>query len=341
MVDLRGVELDAEERELLGHPLVGSVILFTRNFTDAAQLSRLVADIRAVRNPALLIAVDHEGGRVQRFRKGFSGLPSARLIGRQYDIDRDSGVELARASGWLMAAELRAFGIDISFAPVTDLDYGINEAIGDRAFHRHPDAVAALAGACMAGMRDAGMAATAKHFPGHGAVAADSHLTLPVDRRSYDDLERDLVPYRRLIANGLPAVMMAHIVFSSIDPLAASLSPYWVKGVLRGELRFHGAVLTDDLGMKGAAAAGSMLQRARLALAAGCDVLPICNDRAGAISLLDGLKDLAEPASFARLARLRGRPSIEPQALFASEAWHRAADAVARSLEQPKLRLDA
>ncbi len=341
MIDLRGVELDAEERELLQHPLVGSVILFTRNFTDTAQLARLVAAIRAVRNPALLVAVDHEGGRVQRFRKGFSELPAARYIGRQYDVDRDSGLELARASGWLMAAELRAFGIDLSFAPVTDLDYGINDAIGDRAYHRQPDAVAALAGACMAGMRDAGMAATAKHFPGHGAVVADSHLTLPVDRRPYDDLEGDLMPYRRLIANGLPAVMMAHIVFSAIDPEPASLSSYWVKGALRGDLRFHGAVFTDDLGMKGAAAAGSMLERARLALAAGCDVLPVCNDRAGAISLLEGLKDLPEPASFARLARLRGRPSIAPEALFASEAWHRAADAVARSFEQPKLRLDA
>jgi beta-N-acetylhexosaminidase len=341
MVDLRGVELDAEERELLQHPLVGSVILFTRNFADGGQLSRLIADIRAVRSPALLVAVDHEGGRVQRFRKGFSQLPAARMIGRRYDVDRQAGLELARASGWLMAAELRAFGIDLSFAPVTDLDYGVNEVIGDRAFHRDPDAVAALAGAYMAGMRDAGMAATAKHFPGHGAVIADSHVTLPVDRRPFAELERDLIPYRRLIANGLAAVMMAHIVFSEIDPLPASLSSFWVRKVLREDLRFHGAVFTDDLGMQAAAAGGSMLERARQALSVGCDVLPVCNDRAGVLALLDGLKQGPEPASFARLARLRGRPATLPGDLFASEEWRRSADAVARSFAQPELRLDA
>jgi beta-N-acetylhexosaminidase len=341
MVDLRGVELDAEERELLLHPLVGSVILFTRNFVDRDQLTRLVAAIRAVRNPPLLVAVDHEGGRIQRFRQGFSLLPAARLIGRQYDLDRDAGVELARVSGWLMAAELRAFGIDLSFAPVTDLDYGLNEVIGDRAFHRSAEAVAMLASACMAGMRDAGMAATAKHFPGHGAVTADSHHTLPIDRRPYRDLEPDLLPYRRLIVNGLAAVMMAHIVYPEIDPLPASLSPFWVRTVLRGELRFHGAVFTDDLGMQGAAAKGSMIERATLALKAGCDVLPVCNDRAGLLTLLEGLKQSAEPAGFARLARLRGRPASVPQDLFASEEWRRCADAVARSFEAPKLRLDA
>lgn len=341
MIDLRGVELDAEERELLRHPQVGSVILFTRNFVDADQLAQLVAEIRAVRSPALLVAVDHEGGRVQRFRKGFSILPAARLIGRQYDVERQAGIELARASGWLMAAELRAFGIDISFAPVADLDYGLSEVIGDRSFHRNAEAVAALAGAYMAGMRDAGMGATAKHFPGHGAVVVDSHHALPVDRRSFEDLERDLLPYRRLIANGLAAVMMAHIVYSAVDPLPASLSPYWVKTVLRGDLRFHGAVFTDDLGMQGAAAKGSMLERATLALEGGCDVLPVCNDRAGLVTLLATLKRQTEPASFARLARLRGRPAEPPRELFASELWRRSADTVARSFEAPRLRLDA
>jgi beta-N-acetylhexosaminidase len=341
MVDLRGVELDAEERELLGHPLVGSVILFARNFLEGEQLTRLVDAIRAVRSPPLLVAVDHEGGRIQRFRQGFSLLPAARLIGRQYDLDRDAGVELARVSGWLMAAELRAFGVDISFAPVTDLDYGLNEVIGDRSFHKSAEAVAALASAYMGGMREAGMAATAKHFPGHGAVTADSHHTLPIDRRPFNDLEQDLLPYRRLIANGLAAVMLAHILYPEIDALPASLSPYWVKTVLRGELRFHGAVCTDDLGMQGAAAKGTMIERATLALRAGCDVLPVCNDRAGLLSLLDGLKESAEPAGFARLARLRGRTASPPQQLFASEEWRRCADAVARSFEAPKLRLDA
>ncbi len=341
MVDLRGIALDAEEREFLAHPLVGSVILFTRNFADAGQLSRLVADIQSIRSPALIVAVDHEGGRVQRFREGFTALPAARLIGRQFDADRKAGLELARATGWLMAAELRAFGIDLSFAPVTDLDYGVNEAIGDRAFHRRPDTVAALAGVYMNGMRDAGMAATAKHFPGHGAVVADSHVTLPIDRRSYVDLEDDLVPYRRLIANGLAAVMMAHIVYPQIDALPASLSPRWVGQILRRELGFHGAVFTDDLAMSGAAAGGSMLERARQALAAGCDVLPVCNDRAGVLTLLDGLKERPEPASFARLARLRGRAQTSPGELFASAEWRRSTDAVARLSRPPELRLDA
>ncbi|MGH8315483.1 MAG: glycoside hydrolase family 3 N-terminal domain-containing protein, partial [Steroidobacterales bacterium] len=182
---------------------------------------------------------------------------------------------------------------------------------------------------------------TAKHFPGHGAVTADSHHTLPIDRRPYSDLEQDLLPYRRLIVNGLAAVMLAHIVYREVDPLPASLSPYWVRTVLRGELRFHGAVFTDDLGMQGAAAKGSMIERATLALKAGCDVLPVCNDRAGLLTLLGGLKQSAEPAGFARLARLRGRPASVPQDLFASEEWRRCADAVARSFEAPKLRLDA
>jgi beta-N-acetylhexosaminidase len=341
MIDLRGVELDSEERELLAHPLVGSVILFTRNYVDREQLNRLVADIRAARTPPLIVAVDHEGGRVQRFRKGFSALPSARLIGRRYDADREAGLELARVCGWLMAAELRACGIDLSFAPVVDIDYGVNDVIGDRAFHRDPESVAALAGAYMSGMRDAGMAATAKHFPGHGAVVADSHVALPVDRRAFADLDGDLVPYRHLIANGLAAVMMAHILYSEVDRLPASLSGHWVRNVLRHELGFHGAVLADDLAMSGAAAVGPMLERARLALAAGCDVLPVCNDRAGVMTLLDALRERPEPASFARLARLRGRAATLPGELFASEEWRRSADAVARSFAQPELRLDA
>ena len=195
MVDLRGIALDAEEREFLLHPLVGSVILFTRNFADAGQLSRLVADIQALRSPALIVAVDHEGGRVQRFRKGFTALPAARLIGREFDVDRKAGLELARSAGWLMAAELRAFGIDLSFAPVTDLDYGVNEVIGDRAFHRTPDAVAALAGACMSGMREAGMASTAKHFPGHGAPTVSIRQCTP------RTLRRDRIPDTTIAAS--------------------------------------------------------------------------------------------------------------------------------------------
>jgi len=222
MMDVAGFELDAEDRELLAHPSVGGLILFARNFHDAKQLAALTDAIHAVRRPPLLIAVDHEGGRVQRFRQGFSRLPPLRRIGQEYDLDRRRGLELARSLGWLMAAELRACGVDISFAPCVDLDYGVSEVIGERAFHRRAPVVAELAVAYMHGMRDAGMAATAKHFPGHGAVVADSHLTLPVDRRVLVDMEEDLTPYRRLIANQLPGVMVAHVAFPAVGSSAAS-----------------------------------------------------------------------------------------------------------------------
>src|SRR3954469_24372678 len=204
MVDVAGLELTPEDREVLRHPLVGSVILFTRNYATPQQLRQLVADIHAVRNPALIVAVDQEGGRVQRFRPEFSLLPPPRRIGHAYDLDSKQGLQLARSMGWLMAAELRAHGVDLSFAPCVDLDYGVSEVIGDRAFHSKPEAVAQLSLAYVQGMRDAGMAATAKHFPGHGAVIADSHKSLPVDRRQWHELGDDRLPYRRLIANVLP-----------------------------------------------------------------------------------------------------------------------------------------
>src|SRR5215469_5437849 len=224
MIDLAGTEVSAEERALLRHPLVGGVILFTRNYIDPAQLSALVAAIHAERSPPLIVAVDHEGGRVQRFRTGFSVLPPARRMGHEFDLDPRAGLELARRMGWLMAAELRSQGVDISFAPCVDLDYGVSEVIGDRAFHAQPEVVGQLAVAYVHGMRDAGMAATAKHFPAHGAVVADSHTSLPVDRRELADMSDDLAPYYRLIANGLPAVMVAHVLFPEVDSQPASLS---------------------------------------------------------------------------------------------------------------------
>jgi beta-N-acetylhexosaminidase len=341
MVDIAGVELDAGERELLLDPRVGSVILFARNYAEPQQLARLVADIHGLRDPPLIVTVDHEGGRVQRFRRSFSALPAARLIGHQYDMNAAAGLELARNCAWLLAAELRAVGVDLSFAPVVDLDYAVSEVIGDRAFHRDPEAVAALAAAWVAGMREAGMAAVAKHFPGHGAVVADSHTALPVDRRQLADLDAELTPYRHLIANGLTAIMVAHVAFPEVDPLPASLSARWITDILRGELQFHGVVFADDLNMAGAATAGGILERARLALAAGCDVLPICNNRSAVLAVLAGLGDAIDPARQVRLMRLHGKRPIDREELLASARWREVSEQLRRSFEPPALRLDA
>jgi beta-N-acetylhexosaminidase len=308
MVDVAGTELTFEDIDVLRHPLVGSVILFTRNYRNPQQITALCAAIRAVRTPHLLIAVDHEGGRVQRFREGFTRLPPARLLGRRFDADRREGLRAARLAGWLMAAELRAVGVDFSFAPCVDLDYGVSEIIGDRAFHRDPDAAGALAAAYLAGMREAGMAAVAKHFPGHGAVTADSHVALPVDRRQFADMEPDLRPYRLLIDNQLAGVLAAHVEYPAVDALPASLSKRWISEILRGALGFHGCVFADDLTMAGAAAFGTAAERVRLAVEAGCDVLPICNDRPAVLAVLRQIEpDIATPASQARLVRMRAR----------------------------------
>jgi beta-N-acetylhexosaminidase len=337
MVDIAGTELTPDDIQVLSHPLVGSVILFSRNYRDVAQVSRLTAAIRAVRTPSLLVAVDHEGGRVQRFRDGFTRLPPARSLGRRYDEDRREGLALAKGAGWLMASELRAVGVDFSFAPCVDLDYGVSEIIGDRAFHRDPDAVGALAVAYMAGMREAGMAATAKHFPGHGAVFADSHVALPIDRRNFVDLEPDMRPYRLLIENNLAGIMGAHVVFPAVAPRPASLSQRWISGVLRGELGFHGCVFADDLTMAGAAAFGGVIERAELAFAAGCDVLPICNDRQAVKSVLNHFgPDLGSPASQARVVRMRARGEA-PTNLGADRQWQQTVMMIAGLSATPPL----
>ena len=340
MVDVAGLSLTAEDRDLLRHPLVGSVILFTRNYADPAQLQALVADIKSLRSPSLLVSVDHEGGRVQRFRTGFSVLPAARRIGQEFLFDHHQGVALARRMGWLMAAELRAVGIDFSFAPCVDLDYGVSAIIGDRAFHAEPDTVGQLAVATMLGMREAGMAATAKHFPGHGAVVADSHLALPVDTRSLADLEPDIAPYRRLIANDLPAVMMAHVLFPKVDQVPASFSRRWVGEVLRGELQFPGVVFADDLSMAGAGAMGHIVARAEAALTAGCDILPVCNDPASVVQLLDGLRVELAPASQLRVVRMRGKGGLSHDVLQASPQYQLCQEWLARCAQPPERTLD-
>ena len=304
MLDLEGPRMSEEEREVLRHPLVGGVILFTRNFESAAQLCELTAEIHALRRPPLLIAVDHEGGRVQRFRDGFTRLPPMRALGTLWDADKAGARAAAEAAGFVLAAELRACGVDLSFTPVLDLDYGTSAVIGNRAFHRDPAAVAELAGALMDGLRRAGMSNVGKHFPGHGFVAADSHLAVPVDTRAAADIYPDFAPYREHRRMGLAAVMPAHVIYENLDPNPAGFSSYWLRYVLRGELGFDGVIFSDDLSMEGASVAGGIVSRADTALDAGCDMVLVCNNPAAARQLLRKWRPDFEAASSRRLQAL-------------------------------------
>jgi beta-N-acetylhexosaminidase len=341
MVDIQGKSLTAEDRALLTNPFVGGLILFTRNFESAEQLEALIREVRSLRTPPLLIGVDHEGGRVQRFRKDFTVMPSMRTIGRTYDIDAVAGRQLARQCGWLLAAELRAVGVDISFAPVVDLDYGVSSVIGDRAFHRDPKVVADLAIAFLKGMREAGMHGTAKHFPGHGAVAPDSHVAMPVDRRQLADMDDDIYPYQRLIDNGLVSIMAAHVVYAAVDRLPAGFSRKWLQDELRGRLGFTGAIFSDDLNMAGASIVGDMPERVRAALRAGCDMVPICNNREGVLQVIESLRGSGDPVSQIRLARLHGRPGPDRFALRESDMWRTCEQSVKACMERPDLQLNA
>ncbi len=304
MIDVAGHELTALERERLRHPLVGGVILFTRNYRDRAQLAALCAEIHALRHalraPRLLIAVDHEGGRVQRFRAGFTRLPAMRLLGERYDRSPAAGLRTARAAGFVLAAELRACGVDFSFTPVLDLDYGPSRVIGDRAFHRDPAAVVALAAALDEGLRAGGMGCCGKHFPGHGYVIPDSHVELPVDERSLAAMTEDLRPYREL---KLDAVMAAHVIYSCVDCQTAVFSRRWLD-YLRADLGFQGVIFTDDLSMAGAGVAGDMLARVETAWAAGCDMLLVCNAPEAAADVLARWQPQPDAARAQRVARL-------------------------------------
>ena len=307
MVDVEGVSLTAEDREVLANPLVGGLILFTRNFKNKSQIIELIKEIRDVQDD-ILIAVDYEGGRVQRFREEFTRLPPMRSLGLQFDQQPEIACEMATNLGWLIATELGAVGIDMPLTPVVDLEFDRCAVIGDRAFHREPEVVIQLAAALQTGLAQAGMVATAKHFPGHGAVVEDSHLELPVDERDWEALQQDIAPYRGLIAQGLGSIMMAHIRYPAIDTEPASLSAHWIQGVLREELGFNGAVFCDDLSMGGAAVVGSYTERAEMALAAGCDILPVCNNRAAVLELLDNLPAEEDAAASQRRNALRRQP---------------------------------
>lgn len=311
MIDIAGLELSPLDHERLLHPLVGGVILFARNYRDREQLTALCAAIHALRTPALPISIDHEGGRVQRCREGFTRLPAMRKLGEWWQREPAAAREGARAIGYLLAVELRACGVDLSFTPVLDLDWGKSAVIGDRAFHGDPAVVAELAGALIEGLHEAGMVACGKHFPGHGWVEADSHVAIPVDERSLDEIATDMRPYAQL---QLDAVMPAHVIYPKVDPRPAGFSPVWLEK-LRREFGFDGVIFSDDLSMEGASVAGDIVARAEAAWEAGCDMLLVCNAPDAVGELLARWQPQADPVRAARALRLAARkPLASPAA---------------------------
>jgi beta-N-acetylhexosaminidase len=317
------------------------VILFSRNFSTPQQLQQLIAEIHALREPRLLVAVDQEGGRVQRFREGFTRLPPAAWLGTLYDTSPKRALEIACETGWLMASELLSEGVDFSFAPVLDIGSGVSAVIGDRAFHSQERVVSELAQSWMRGVHEAGMAAVGKHFPGHGAVVEDSHLELPVDGRLADEiLSVDLLPFRRLVSAGIEAIMPAHVIYSQVDRALAGFSHYWLQQILRGELGFQGVIFSDDLSMAAAGEVGCVAERARTALAAGCDMVLVCNDRSAATEVLDELKNYTNPAAQLRLVRMHGRKRRTREKLRMTLRWKRAVELVSAYDSHPVLDLD-
>lgn len=305
MLDCAGLALTDEEREVLMHPLVGGVILFSRNYESPEQLEALCAEIHALRDPPLLITVDHEGGRVQRFRTGFTRLPPMRVFAQMWERDPNEAREAAHSTGFVLAAELRARGVDLSFAPVLDLDYGQSAVIGDRAFHRDPKIVAELAAALVDGLSEGGMGSVGKHFPGHGFVAADSHTEIPVDHRSFDEIwAEDIAPYRERVGRLLAGIMPAHVIFDQVDASPAGFSALWLQDVLRDRVGFDGVVFSDDLSMEGASVAGDIVQRAQAAVDAGCHMVLVCNAPEAARELLGRWRFENTIANAKRIARL-------------------------------------
>ncbi len=323
MIDVEGLTLTAHEQEKIHHPNTGAVILFSRNYETHEQLIALIDSIRNARKGPILIAVDQEGGRVQRFKQGFTRLPPA---GCYHDHP-----ELAEAAGWLMASEILSIDIDFSFAPVLDVDCGISEVIGDRSFSTDPQLTAQLAASFCKGMRSAGMAATGKHFPGHGAVAADSHVALPIDQRELNEIRsKDLIPFKLLIEQGLEAIMPAHVVYPAVDDMPAGFSEKWLQNILRRELNFNGAIFSDDLNMEGAAMAGDFSERAKLAQYAGCDMLLVCNNPKAAEQVLDSVPIKNDPLRAQRLDAMRGKPKMPRAMLHASSQWQQISQQIAQ-----------
>lgn len=325
MADVAGLELTDDDVRRLQHPLVGAIILFARNYESPQQLRKLCASIHAVRTPQLLIAVDHEGGRVQRFREGFTTIPPMRALGELYTRNVPQSLDLARGLGYIMGAELIDHGIDFSFAPVLDLDWGESGVIGNRSFNRDPNIVTALAGALIDGLHLAGTASCGKHYPGHGFVKADSHHEIPRDERAFAALVADdMVPFKALAAK-LDSVMPAHVIYEQVDANPAGFSPKWLKQILRAELGFGGVIFSDDLSMEGASVAGGVVSRANAAFQAGCDMVLLCNDLPRCDELLSGLAAQANapaPAVTQHLSRMRAKPRT---VALADDAAYRAA----------------
>ncbi|PID46837.1 MAG: beta-N-acetylhexosaminidase [Proteobacteria bacterium] len=325
MLDLEGTVLTAEEKELLQHPYCGGIIFFSRNFESMEQLQVLIRAVRTAAPEDFLISVDHEGGRVQRFREGFTHLPALAKLYEQSE-DELAALRAAHHHAWLMSSELRSMGIDFSFAPVLDLNYGISEVIGDRAFHAKAEIVGKMAVAYVEGMHEAGMAATGKHFPGHGAIVADSHTEIPVDERSLEALSAaDMQPFAQLIREGLDAIMPAHVIYPEVDSQPAGFSQVWLQQILRQQLGFDGVIFSDDLNMEGASLAGNYAQRAEVAIGAGCDMVLLCNNRAGVIQVMDeaniNLKSEQSQRSMQRLERMKGRQYMNRSALLDTQRW--------------------
>lgn len=331
MIDIEGLILTAPDIEKIKHPNTGGVILFTRNYQDTEQLIALINSIRTARNGPILVAVDQEGGRVQRFKQGFTRLPAAAC----YAQTPDRADTLAEAAGWLMAAELRAVGIDFSFAPVLDVDCGISEIIGDRSFAQNPQRAAQIALTFRRGMKTAGMSAVGKHFPGHGAVAADSHLDLPVDERDLTTIRnRDFLPFNLLIKDGLEGMMPAHVIYPKVDSKPAGFSSVWIQQILRDECGFKGAVFSDDLSMQAAATAGNYVERARLALLAGCDMILVCNNPQAAEQILEATPKTDNLRRTQRLLNMMGQPALNRSQLTASARWLQASELIGNITER-------
>lgn len=324
MLDVAGACLTPAEREMLLHPLVGGVILFARNFTDPGQLAALTGDIKALREPALLVTVDHEGGRVQRFRQGFTRLPAMGRLGVLWDREPAAALALARQAGYVLAAELLAHGVDLSYTPVLDLDYGCSRVIGDRGFHRDPQVVTTLADALVTGLGEAGMGSVGKHFPGHGYAEADSHLEIPVDERPFEAIwEADMLPYRQGLGQRLAGVMPAHVIYPRVDPRPAGFSAFWLQDILRGRLAFQGVIFSDDLTMEGATVAGDIVARATAAQVAGCDMVLVCNRPDLAAQLLAQWQPQVSEESRVRIHRLGARPQLRDPVRLAAFAPYR------------------